>query len=90
MIINKSKCSKKPWTEKEIKKIWVDNYGHSDCGYDQYGEWICCSDFGLKNGSGWEIHHIKSCTNHGTDDFSNLQPMHWRSHYRHHQKKNEE
>ncbi|WP_417736098.1 HNH endonuclease [Rosistilla oblonga] len=40
-------------------------------------EWSACGD--TSNGRGWEIDHIVPVSKAGTDQLSNLQPMHWQN-----------
>ena len=44
---------------------------------DRCGALICCAKYGETEQWGWEIDHVKPVARGGTDDLSNLQPLHW-------------
>lgn len=47
---------------------------------DQCEAWIKKQDFGnRKSDYGWEIDHIVPVSHKGSDDLSNLRPLHWRN-----------
>ncbi len=50
---------------------------------DDCGAWIMRSHYGKRNSEyGWEIDHIKPVSEGGTDELSNLRPLHWENNIR--------
>jgi hypothetical protein len=46
---------------------------------DSCGAWIQRSAYGDLGDYGWEVDHIRPVAHQGTDDLSNLQPLHWQN-----------
>ncbi len=67
------------WTREQVDKVWRRKFGFQSAGYDCYGTKIVKSNFGKKTHNGWDIDHIKPTIHGGTDDYDNLQPLHWKN-----------
>ena len=70
--------------EEIVQKIWEG--ARIEAGYDPEiwrkdfaGAWIRREEFGKNGDFGWVIDHIKPKSLGGTDDLTNLQPLHWRN-----------
>ncbi|EPH3101452.1 HNH endonuclease signature motif containing protein [Providencia stuartii] len=72
------------WTEEDIQAVW-EKGSVTLCDKNKYrkdaqGAWISRDEYGnRKHDEGWEIDHIKSIANGGTDDISNLRPLQWKN-----------
>lgn len=71
------------FTEQQIQKVWdkakiVPGCDPSNFRKDACDAWIQRSQYGNRNSAyGWEIDHIKPKSEKGSDDDSNLRPLHW-------------
>ena len=72
------------FSEQTIDAVWqkakvVAGYDPSQWRKDFAGAWIARKAYGLQGSYGWEIDHMKPVTLRGTDDLSNLYPLHWQN-----------
>ena len=71
------------WTREEIDQVWekgkmIPNYTSDIWRLDSKDSLINYFDFGnTRSQYGWEISHIKSVYNGGTNAVENLQPLNW-------------
>lgn len=61
------------------KAVPVQGYDPSKWRKDFAGAWIRRDLFGTTQSYGWEIDHLVPRASGGTDDISNLVPLHWRN-----------
>jgi len=70
------------FTKGKVDKIWdkgtkVSGNEGSKWRKDQCGAWIYRTSYGKQSDYGWEVDHIKPKSKAGTEDISNLRPLHW-------------
>lgn len=62
------------------KGVIVENYDRNEVRKDRCGAWIKLSAHGNRQSNfGWEIHHIIAESKGGSNDISNLIPLHWKN-----------
>ena len=73
------------FSDVQIRVVWqkgrpVPGLDHNLYHYDCCGAIIRFQDYGnVSSDHGWEIDHVNPVDNGGTDDLSNLQPLHWKN-----------
>jgi hypothetical protein len=73
------------WTEQQIQSVWntgqvVDRSNPEKWRKDACGAWISRDQYGDGHSRfGWEIDRILPAEGGGTDDLSNLRPLHWKN-----------
>jgi len=61
------------------KATIVPGYDSTRYRKDRHGWWIAYDEYGQLTTYGWEFDHIRPSSLMGSDEVSNLQPLHWRA-----------
>jgi len=74
--------SGKPSPQATVDSVWnkarsLPHFDPDVTRTDSCGARIDKADYGKTTQHGWEIDHVKPVAEGGTDDLSNLQPLHW-------------
>lgn len=85
MLRNQStKLEGSSFDQATINAVWrkaqaVSGYDENEYRKDRCGTWIRKQSYGTTSDYGWEIDHDKPVAKGGTDDLTNLQPLHWQN-----------
>lgn len=72
------------FSDTTIKDVWnkaqkIASYNPDIWRKDFAGAWINIDQYGEQSKYGWEIDHLMPVSLGGSDDFSNLVPLHWKN-----------
>lgn len=72
------------YSETLINRVWekanqIEGYDSSKWRQDFAGAWILRDQYGIQSKFGWEIDHLVPVCAGGSDDLSNLLPIHWKN-----------
>lgn len=67
-----------------IEAVWqkaqpVSGYDPNEYRKDSCNMWIQKRAYGTTGNYGWEVDHLRPVALNGSDELSNLQPLHWRN-----------
>lgn len=73
------------YSDEKLNKIWekakIVNEENDKKKFrkDFAGAWIKKDEYGKESDYGWEVDHIKPSSKSGSDELSNLNPLHWKN-----------
>ena len=79
--IHNSARDGKPYNHETIRSVWEKanrQPGFETFSLDHRGTTINVFEYGKRSAYGWVIDRIVPIVNGGTDDISNLRPIHWK------------
>ncbi len=73
------------FSNEKLLAIWskaktIEGKNPAQLRQDKYGRTIAWEAYGLESPSGWNVHHLSPQAKGGSNDLSNLIPLHWKSH----------
>ena len=77
-------CNECAFSNETVALVWseasiIPPHNSAVFRQDRCGAWIKRDEYGKETEYGWHIDHDRPVSKGGTDDFDNLQPLHWRN-----------